>query len=196
MPSVRLLSAFSAGLFLLVVALYAPTLRGEFVYDSIAQVLYSDYIHTPANWDDVLTLRVVGRDELDRNRPMHLASLMLDAAIWKKEPFGYRLTSVLLHALNAALLFLFIAVVLRSQTVVAGDGDATANVAAASSPPAVLYSAVFGAHFVKHCNDYRLRRCGCKPAPAAIALGGGASWLSHPRAPNHFTASFVIRSVT
>jgi hypothetical protein len=52
---------------------------------------------------------VVGQDELDRNRPLHLASLMLDAAIWKKEPFGYRLTSVLLHALNAALLFAVIA---------------------------------------------------------------------------------------
>lgn len=101
--------ALAAGLlFLLVVALYLPTLRGGFVYDSIAQVLYSDYIHTPANWFDVLTLRVVGQDELDRNRPLHLASLMLDATAWKKNPFGYRLTSVLLHALNAALLFILI----------------------------------------------------------------------------------------
>ncbi|MFM8810134.1 MAG: hypothetical protein ACKOJB_14750, partial [Chthoniobacterales bacterium] len=92
----------AAFLFALVVALYFPTLRGGFVYDSIAQVLYSDYIHTSANWSDVLTLRVVGQDELDRNRPLHLASLMLDAAIWRKNPFGYRLTSVLLHALNAS----------------------------------------------------------------------------------------------
>lgn len=95
-----------AGLvFLSVVALYFPTLRGGFVYDSIAQVLYSDYIHTTAHWGDVLTLRVIARDELDRNRPLHLASLMADAALWKKNPFGYRLTSVLLHALNAALVF-------------------------------------------------------------------------------------------
>jgi hypothetical protein len=36
---------------------------------------------------------------------------MLDAAIWGKDPFGYRLSSVLLHALNAALLFVFIATV-------------------------------------------------------------------------------------
>ena len=97
-----------AFVFALVVILYYPTLRGGFVYDSIAQVLYSDYIHAASNWGDVVTLRVAGQDELDRNRPLHLASLMLDAAIWKKEPFGYRLTSVLLHALNAALLFAFI----------------------------------------------------------------------------------------
>jgi tetratricopeptide (TPR) repeat protein len=132
---VRFLAA--ASVFTLVVLLYFPTLRGGFVYDSIAQVLYSDYIHNPANWGDLLTLRVVGQDELDRNRPLHLASLMLDAAIWKKEPFGYRLTSVLLHALNAALLFLFLTIALRPRTT---------PVAAASSPPVVaLFAAVFGA---------------------------------------------------
>ena len=134
-----------AGVCLLVSLLYLPTLRGGFVYDSIAQVLYGDYIHTPSHRADVLTLRVVAQDELDRNRPMHLASLMLDAAIWGKNPFGYRLTSVLLHALNAALLFVFIALALRPGTAVAANGDATDFVAAASPPPAVLLTAAFGA---------------------------------------------------
>jgi hypothetical protein len=115
----RKLLGYSAGLFLLVLLIYAPTLRGGFVYDSIAQVLYSDYIHTPSHRADVLTLRVVAQDELDRNRPLHLASLMLDAAIWNKNPSGYRLTSVLLHALNAALLFVFIALALRLGTAIA-----------------------------------------------------------------------------
>lgn len=95
------------GLFVFVLVLYFPTLRGGFVYDSISQVVYSDYLHTPANWGEVLSLRVVGQDELDRNRPLHLASLMADAALWGKNPFGYRLTSVSLHAFNAALLFVF-----------------------------------------------------------------------------------------
>jgi hypothetical protein len=131
----RVLFLAAATVFTLVVLLYIPTLRGGFVYDSIAQVLYSDYIHDPANWDDVLTLRVVGQDELDRNRPLHLASLMLDAAMWKKEPFGYRLTSVLLHALNAALLFLFLTIALRPRTT---------PVASPSPATAVLYSAAFG----------------------------------------------------
>ena len=128
MPTTRQLTIGAAAVFLLVAALFIPTLRGGFVYDSIAQVLHSDYIHTPANWGDVLTLRVVGQDELDRNRPMHLASLMLDAAIWGKNPLGYRLTSILLHALNAALLFLFLTIALRPRTT---------PVAAASSPPVV-----------------------------------------------------------
>jgi protein O-mannosyl-transferase len=136
MSSKRSLLAGSAAVFLAVVALFFPTLRGGFVYDSIAQVLYSDYIHTPSHWGDVLTLRVVGQDELDRNRPLHLASLMLDAAIWKKEPFGYRLTNVLLHALNASLLFAFLTIALQRRTTTA---------AAASSPPVVSLFAAFGA---------------------------------------------------
>jgi hypothetical protein len=124
MASRRTLAWSGAGIFLLVALLYLPTLRGGFVYDSIAQVLYSDYIHTPSHWGDVLTLRVVAQDELDRNRPMHLASLMLDAAIWKKEPFGYRLTSVLLHALNAALLFALIAALLERRKFVSSSSVA------------------------------------------------------------------------
>ena len=112
MPGVRRLALAATLLFLTVVVLYLPTLRGGFVYDSIAQVLYSDYIHTPAHWADVLTLRVVGEDELDRNRPLLLASLMADAAVWGRNPFGYRLTSVLLHALNATLLFALLTIAL------------------------------------------------------------------------------------
>lgn len=132
-------AALSAlGVFVLVVVLYLPTLRGQFVYDSIAQVLYSDYIHDASHWPEVLTLRVVGKDELDRNRPLHLASLMLDAAIWGKQPFGYRLTSVLLHALNAALLCSLIALLLR------GPVAATASSTARANPVAVV-AAVFGA---------------------------------------------------
>ena len=88
---------------------YTPTLRGGFAYDSVAQIVNGDYIHNSSHWRDVLTLRVLGEDELDRNRPLLLASLMADAAAWGREPFGYRLTSVLLHALNAALLCALIA---------------------------------------------------------------------------------------
>lgn len=134
--------AGAIAVFLAVVALYFPTLSGGFVYDSIAQVLYNDYIHDPSNRDDVLTLRVVGQDELDRNRPFHLASLMLDAAIWGKNPFGYRLTSVLLHALNASLLFAFLTITLQRRTLAVTA--AACPPVCGSSPPTVLIAA-FGA---------------------------------------------------
>jgi hypothetical protein len=89
----------------LAVGLYFPSLGGGFVCDSRLQILTDPFIHNPSHWMDVLTLRVMGMDVLDSNRPVQLASLMADAALWRRDPFGYRLTDVLLHALNGCLLF-------------------------------------------------------------------------------------------
>lgn len=98
---------------LLVPLLYLPSLGGGFVYDSVGQVEYSEFIHDPANRAEVATLQVLSRDELDRNRPLILASLMADSALWGREPLGYRLTNVLLHAVNTALLMLVIVAAFR-----------------------------------------------------------------------------------
>lgn len=95
-----------------VVAFYIPSLGGGFVYDSVMQVGRDDFVHQQSNFVDVVTLRILAQDQIDRNRPFQLASLMLDAALWGREPFGYRLTSVLLHALNAALVFVIVATAL------------------------------------------------------------------------------------
>jgi tetratricopeptide (TPR) repeat protein len=87
-------------------ALFSPTLGAGLVYDARMQILTDGFIHDAGNWPDVLSCRVLGRDVLDFNRPVHLASLMLDAAVWGREPFGYHLTSILLHAANTVLVWL------------------------------------------------------------------------------------------
>ncbi len=85
--------------------LFLPTVFGaDFVYDSYLQVLRDDFLHDSAHLWDVLTLRVLGMDVLDANRPMLLLSLMLDALVWGRSPIGFHLTSVLMHAVNSALL--------------------------------------------------------------------------------------------
>jgi hypothetical protein len=91
-------------LFLVAAGLYARTLGFDFVWDARAQILIDRFIHDPRHWWDVLSLRVLGMDVLDFNRPVHLASLMVDAAIWGERPFGYHLTCVLLHGAVAALI--------------------------------------------------------------------------------------------
>jgi len=88
--------------------LYLPTLKSGFVYDAEAQILIDGYIHDRANFFEVLSLRVLSRDVLDFNRPVQLLSLMTDSLCWGRNPFGYHLTSNLIHALNAALLFMLI----------------------------------------------------------------------------------------
>jgi tetratricopeptide (TPR) repeat protein len=106
---------------------FAPTLSAEFVYDARMQILTDPFLHDPANWFDVLTFRVLARDVLDFNRPVHLASLMLDAAVWGRDPFGFHLTSVLLHALNVVLL----GGVIRRLLAASGEGrDLVATLAA------------------------------------------------------------------
>jgi len=102
-------AAFSALPFVilagLAVGLYLSSLGGGFVYDSRLQILTDSFIHNASHWRDVLTLHVMGMDVLDSNRPVQLASLMADASLWGRNPFGYRLTNILLHALNGLLLF-------------------------------------------------------------------------------------------
>lgn len=101
---------------LIAFALYLPSLWSGFVYDAEAQILTSDYLHQPRHFLDVLSFRVLAQDVLDGTRPVHLASLMLDALLWGKSPAGYHLTSNLLHAANTALLFLLLAALGRRGT--------------------------------------------------------------------------------
>lgn len=86
-------------------AVFSVTLGADFVYDSRLQILTSPFIHDSANWLNVLTLRVLGMDVLDFNRPVQLASLMLDATFWRRNPFGFHLSSVLLHVANTLLVW-------------------------------------------------------------------------------------------
>jgi len=93
------------GLAAITLAVFWPTLAAQFVYDARLQIVTGDFIHDPWNWLPVLSFGVLGMDVLDFNRPVHLASLMLDAAVWGREPFGYHLTSVLLHAVNVVMVW-------------------------------------------------------------------------------------------
>ena len=95
-------AALLAGITLLV---FSPTLSAGFVYDARLQILTDTFLHDPRNWWSVLSFGVLSMDVLDFNRPVHLASLMLDAAVWGKEPFGYHLTSVALHAVNVVMVW-------------------------------------------------------------------------------------------
>jgi tetratricopeptide (TPR) repeat protein len=86
---------------------YQPSLKSDFVYDARDEILAEGFITSPANLSAVLSFKVLGTHLLLGDRPGHLLYLMLNAAVWGKEPWGYHLSSNLLHAANAALLFVF-----------------------------------------------------------------------------------------
>jgi protein O-mannosyl-transferase len=93
------------GVALAAFALYLPALGYDFVYDSVVQVGMDDFIHQPRHLLDCFSLRVLGMDVIDFNRPLNLVSLIFDAQLWGKNPAGFRLTHLFLHAAVAGLLF-------------------------------------------------------------------------------------------
>lgn len=101
-PRWLVLSAFAVTFFFTFL-LHLAVLRAEFVWDDL-QITADDYIHDASHWSDVLTFRTLQRDILDNNRPAMLLTLMSDAALWGRNPVGYHITNVMLHAANAALL--------------------------------------------------------------------------------------------
>lgn len=118
-------------------AVFSATLSSGFVYDARLQILTDPFLHDPRNWWPVLTFGTLSMDVLDFNRPVNLASLMLDAAVWGREPFGYHLTSVVIHAVNVVLVW---AVLRELSSGVGGDRLPTVWPAAAVILPPLLFA--------------------------------------------------------
>jgi Flp pilus assembly protein TadD len=94
--------------------------HGFIAFDDPYYVFKNPYVTTglaPANLRWAFT-----STEISNWHPLTWVSLQLDAAAWGTNPAGFHLTNVLLHAANAALLFL----ALRGLTLSTGVSSATA----------------------------------------------------------------------
>jgi Flp pilus assembly protein TadD len=115
------------------VVVYLNALRNPFVYDDYRTIVENGSIRTPGDlraivWHDV-------------TRPIANFSFAIDRAIWGPTPFGFHLTSVLLHVLNVVLLFAIARHLAADRT---GSGPSTA--AAAPGYVAFLAAALFAVH--------------------------------------------------
>ena len=106
----------AALLALITFLVYAPSLQSEFVYDGRVEILQEGFITSLANLPDVLTFRVLGTNLTLGPRPGELLYLMLNAALWGKNPWGYHLAGNLVHAANAALLFVLLVRLAAAET--------------------------------------------------------------------------------
>jgi tetratricopeptide (TPR) repeat protein len=88
--------------------IYGPSLQSDLVYDAHKEILEEGFITSPANLPAVFSLKVLGMNLMLGSRPGQLLYLMLNAAIWGTQPWGYHLCSNLLHAVNVALLFVLL----------------------------------------------------------------------------------------
>src|SRR3989338_4339066 len=101
---------------LITVIVFSNSLKNDFAWDD--QFLIKDNPHIK-NWR-YLPRMFMGQlyegDGLGSNfyRPLQLVSLAVDYRVWGLNPFGYHLTSLLLHIFNSALVYLVVYAVAMS----------------------------------------------------------------------------------
>jgi Tfp pilus assembly protein PilF len=84
---------------------YWPSLSSDFVWDARIEIFEEGFLTDLANLPAVLSLKVLGMPLILGDRPGQLLYLMLNAAVWGTNPWGYHLCSNIIHAANTGLLF-------------------------------------------------------------------------------------------
>jgi tetratricopeptide (TPR) repeat protein len=91
---------------------YAPSLGGDFVWDDRPLILDDPQIRGFGNLPRLFArdFFAPGADDFEYGyyRPLITASYLLDWALWRDRPFGYRLTNLLWHLLATALLYFWL----------------------------------------------------------------------------------------
>lgn len=128
----RLLGALAG---VMAVAVYLNALRNPFVFDDHLTVV------TNASIRDLWDVQAIVRGSVFR--PLENLTFALDYAVWGLNPFGFHLTSLLLHAVNVLLLF-----ALTSRAVLDGRGLAAsgADSGPSAAVPAFVAAALFAVH--------------------------------------------------
>ncbi len=103
-------------------AVYANGLRNGFVWDDHIYIEDNVFVRDPANYRKLLSRGFwIKTDEPieDAARPMFVASLLADRALWGANPRGYHLTNILLHCAVTVLVFLVSLIVLPAPAAAA-----------------------------------------------------------------------------
>lgn len=164
--------------------LYWPSLSSDLIYDAHVEIFDEGFITSASNIPTVLSLKVLGLNLMLAVRPGTLLYLMLIAAVWGKNAFGYHLCSNLLHAANVALLFVFLRRLLAAEypgwteekRLMGNIGAATGALLFALHPIAVETVAS-----VSYCSDLLVTFFTLLALLAATAFhpeNGGRIWLA------------------
>jgi tetratricopeptide (TPR) repeat protein len=98
----RLLPLWQGGLIVLLIFLaYLPALRGGFIWDDDAYVTQNPVLHDGEGLRQIWFK--VGA--VPQYYPLSFTSFWVDYHLWKLNPLGYHLINLLLHAINAILLW-------------------------------------------------------------------------------------------
>lgn len=98
---------------LVTVVVFAASLNNSFVWDDKFLVVNNPYVKNLSYLPEIFSTQLYTGSHMHSNfyRPLELLSFAVDYSIWHLNPFGYHLTSLLLHAGNVILVyFILIAV--------------------------------------------------------------------------------------
>jgi protein O-mannosyl-transferase len=99
----------AVALVLVTIALYWPATSHDFVsYDDNVYVTSNVHVQAGLTWESLKWAFGKPEDSLGYWHPLTLLSHMADCELFGLNPWGHHLTSVLLHALNAALVFVLL----------------------------------------------------------------------------------------
>jgi len=96
---------YCAVIFLVTIGIYWNSLQGDFIWDDRGLILEStSYLRDWRNIFQSFTSPFFGATPF--YRPLLLVSFIFDYQLWGLNPFGFHLNNVLLHALNACMVYL------------------------------------------------------------------------------------------
>jgi protein O-mannosyl-transferase len=87
---------------------YVPSLHSGFIADARKEIIDEGFVTSISNLPKIVSLKVLGMHLMLSDRPGEMLYLMLNATLWGRDPFGYHLSSILLHAGSVALLLVLL----------------------------------------------------------------------------------------
>lgn len=97
-------------LLVLIVGLYWPAIGGPFVFDDYPALVNNPRLHITDFSFDAFTRAALSFDAGGGSRPLAMASFAFNHALGGLDPWGYKLFGIIVHAINALLVY---ALVLR-----------------------------------------------------------------------------------
>lgn len=103
---------YLAIIFAVTLALYWNSLNGDFIWDDRGLIL--DNTTYLKNWKNLYAgFYKPFFGETPYYRPLLIGSFIIDYQLWGTNPFGYHFTNVVLHIVNAFLVYLFVSLLLK-----------------------------------------------------------------------------------
>jgi len=100
-------------------AVYLGSLSGEFIYDDILMIPDNPWLKDVRNVPKILFSGAWAYSDYDQTsnyyRPLAFLIYMIDYRLFGLDPWGYHLTSVLLHSFVSVLVFLVAAILMRES---------------------------------------------------------------------------------